>query len=276
MNPEFEHLNKKDAIKAENNFLKMKMMLERGAQFGGGHPDFSPEMENQFLKNIMAIEAQFDAGKKIKLYDKIDRPTIFKPVAEITEAELGSAVDSLLSWLSEYNISVSVDSPNVSLMEFYRFITEELFQFEMDDTGDTDWVSTFSYDSFHPDLLYESETVAIDDCISLILQKEEVEFLDFFETGNIRLNNHFPLSIKQFSDHIDKFKSAYRDIALIDISTISCLADGPACIVRGTFCVQLSLLNEKIIKHGKWLVLLTTDEDKYCCINTVEIEGLGL
>ncbi len=276
MNPDFKHLNKKDAVTAENDFLKMKMMLERGAQFGGGHPDFSPEMENEFLKSIMAIEAQFDAEKKIKLYDKIDRPTIFKPVAEITVSEIESAVDSILSWLSEYNISVSVDSPNVSLMEFYRFITEELFEFEMDDTGETDWVTAFSYDDFHPDLLYESETVATDDCISLILQKEEVDYWDYFETANIRLNDHFPLSIEKFSELISKFKASYQDICLIDISTISSTQDDSTCKVTGTFSLQLSLLHEKIIKHGKWLVLLNAEDDKYCSINTVEIEGLGL
>ena len=33
MNPE-EKLSKEEELRAENDFLKMKLMLERGAQFG--------------------------------------------------------------------------------------------------------------------------------------------------------------------------------------------------------------------------------------------------
>ena len=161
-------------------------------------------------------------------------------------------------------------------MEFYRFITEELFEFEMDDTGETDWVTAFSYDSFHPDLLYESETIAIDECIRMMLQKENVEFWDYFEDENIRLNDHFPISIEKFSEHVSNFKDSYEDISLMDISTSSCTQVGEECKVTGTFSLQLSLLHEKVIKNGKWLVVLTTEENNYCCINRVEIEGIDL
>jgi hypothetical protein len=35
MPEEFSHLNEEEKLKAENEFLKMKLMLEQGALFGG-------------------------------------------------------------------------------------------------------------------------------------------------------------------------------------------------------------------------------------------------
>ena len=44
-------------LRMQNDFLKMKMMAESGAIFGGveGLP---PEIENQFLNNILEFEKQ--------------------------------------------------------------------------------------------------------------------------------------------------------------------------------------------------------------------------
>ena len=36
MEQEYEHLSNEEKLKAENEFLKMKMMLEQGAVFGKG------------------------------------------------------------------------------------------------------------------------------------------------------------------------------------------------------------------------------------------------
>lgn len=77
MSGEFDHLNKDERLKAENEFLKMKIMLERGAQFGyGENKPLPPEIENEFLKNIVAFEEQFEEHKRIKVFDKIGHTKI--------------------------------------------------------------------------------------------------------------------------------------------------------------------------------------------------------
>ena len=51
----------------------MKMMLERGAHFGQG-PNFDempPELENAFLKQIEAIENDFDNGDRREAFDAL-------------------------------------------------------------------------------------------------------------------------------------------------------------------------------------------------------------
>lgn len=51
MPEDFSHLDEEERLRAENEFLKMKLMLERGAQFGlGENIDLPAETENQFLK----------------------------------------------------------------------------------------------------------------------------------------------------------------------------------------------------------------------------------
>ncbi len=124
-----------EKLKNENEFLKMKLMLEQGAQFGSMQIDgkLPSEVENQFLKNIIEFEKQFEEHKIIKILDKIERPDHFKPVDEIPDDEIEGAWDELDEYLQKYGIQLSVCSPNISKRELYRFTTEELFDHEMDD-----------------------------------------------------------------------------------------------------------------------------------------------
>ena len=89
-------LNNEEALKAENDFLKMKMMLERGAQFGMLSDECDPKMENEFLNYIMEFEKQAEYPTYIKVYDKIGKPTHFRPVTEIPDDEMEKAWDELL------------------------------------------------------------------------------------------------------------------------------------------------------------------------------------
>ncbi|MEJ0104653.1 MAG: hypothetical protein WDO19_19745 [Bacteroidota bacterium] len=57
MPEDFSHLNEEDRLKAENDFLKMKLMLEHGAQFDEMENNELPaEIENEFLNNIIALK----------------------------------------------------------------------------------------------------------------------------------------------------------------------------------------------------------------------------
>jgi len=102
----FDHLAEEDRLKAENEFLKMKLMLEHGAKFGGNENSELPaELENAFLNNMAAFEKQFEEHKTIKVFDKIGRPEHFKPVNEIPDSEIDKAWSELRDYLNEYGIS---------------------------------------------------------------------------------------------------------------------------------------------------------------------------
>lgn len=50
-----------EAIRMENELLKLKISAENGAHFGTA-PGLLPEIENQFLKNVIDFEKRFAAG----------------------------------------------------------------------------------------------------------------------------------------------------------------------------------------------------------------------
>lgn len=77
-----EESNSEENIKTENEFLKMKLMLEQGAKFETlqTQNDLPAETENEFLNYIMAYEKQAAERKTIKVFDRIESPDHFKPV----------------------------------------------------------------------------------------------------------------------------------------------------------------------------------------------------
>ncbi|MEO7524368.1 MAG: hypothetical protein ABIT58_09755 [Ferruginibacter sp.] len=276
MSREFEHLNEKEALKAENDFLKMKMMLENGAHIGStDDPAFTPEMENQFLKNVIALEEQFAEHKTIKLFDKIERPTIFKAVDDIADDEIEGALDSIMEWLAQYNINLTVYSPNVSMRTLYRFIIEELFEYEMDDFDLPGWTNNFVYDQFHPDPYYENETAAVDDCISIILSKASLDWMSQYRSGDLQLNDHFPISEDNMQQFINNFKNAYDDIECTAISDIVCQVDGTKSTVTGQYKLKLTNAGSEEILGGQWRVEFETPDNFYWYIFNVQIEGIN-
>src|SRR5579885_1596753 len=132
---DFENMSEEEKLKAENDFLKMKMMLERGAEFFQPEdaPEISSELENQFLKNILEFEKQFEQQKRVTVFDKVGKPAQFKPVNEIPDTEIDDAWEALQHYMLEHGVEISAQSPRVTTRELYRFTTEELFDHETED-----------------------------------------------------------------------------------------------------------------------------------------------
>jgi len=265
-------------LKNENEFLKMKLMLEQGAQFGNmaGDGELPAEIENQFLKNIMAFEKQAEEKKMIKVFDKIERPNHFKPVNEIPDDEIENAWNELDNYLRNYNIELSVSSPNISKRELYRFTIEELFNHEMNDMNVPGMMCCFTYDEFYPDHKYDNTRYAVDDCIEIIFRKQLMEWMPHLRSENLRLNDHYPVSEENFKEIINRFKDVYEDIKVNEIKDVDCTIDEKICQVTGTYDIAMKLPLEEIVLRGSWLVEFELDEDfGYWYIVNVQIEGIG-
>ncbi len=171
--------NEEENLKNENEFLKMKLTLEQGAEFGTMKSDseLPASVENEFLNYVMAFEKQAAERKTIKVFDRIERPEHFKAVNEITDDEIDNAWDELDAWLNKYHLDLAVCSPNISNRELYRFTTEELFDYEMDDIFIPGGMTCFTYDEFYPDHIYDNTRYATDDCIKQIFEKDPVTFM---------------------------------------------------------------------------------------------------
>ncbi len=278
MSKSYDNLDKDENLKMENDFLKMKLMLEQGAKFGSieeNNEDFTAEIENQFLKNIMEFEKQYAEQKMIKVFDKIERPTQFIPVNEIPAGEIDKAWNELDEYLSRYNIDLAVCSPNISNKELYRFTVEELFEYEMSDMNVPGMMSCFTYDEFHPDNEYENANAAVDDCIKRILVKKPMEWMHHFRSNDLRLNDNFPLTEEEFKIKVNRFKEVYDDIELKEVNDYYCAIDDKKCRVKGSYITLGKLASQEILLKGNWLVEFEADEESYYWyIVNVQVEGI--
>ena len=278
MNEDFNHLSDEEKLKAENEFLKMKLMLEQGAQFGTMQADseLPAGIENQFLRNVMEFEKQFEEQKTIKVFDKIERPNHFKPVNEIPEDEIENAWNNLDEYLHKYGIELSVCSPNISDRELYRFTTEELFNHEMNDMNVPGMMSCFTYDEFYPDYKYDNTRHAVEDCIEVILKKKHFDWMPLLKKENLRINDHYPVSEKEYINLINRFKDAYEDIQLQEMNDPVCTIEGNSCYVKGNYDVTLTFSSEEIFINGEWMVEYEFDEDfGFWEIANVQVEGIN-
>lgn len=274
---EFDNLNDEERLKAENEFLKMKLMLENGARFekteDGAH--LSPQVENEFLNYIHAFELQSQNPKYIRVFDRIGRPVHFKPVSEIPDHEIEAAWKKLQEYLNRYHISLEACSPNVSVRELYRFTTEELFEHEMSDMNIPGMMHGFIYDEFYPDHQYDNTRYAVDDCIACILKKMPFEYMPCFRAGDLRLNDHFPLSEDAFKLLVNRFKEAYDIIEDAEISEGLCTISDKTCVVKGSYTITAFLQNDPVNLKGNWEVYFELDEESgYWYVWNVQIEGI--
>ncbi len=278
MSEEFKHLNEEERLKAENDFLRMKLMLENGAEFGNLESDkgLLPNIENEFLNYIMEFEKHAENPVYIKVFDKIGQPTHFKPVVQITDDEIEEEWNRLLKHLNGHNINFNVCSPNITARELYRFVTEELFEHEMSDINIPGTTSNFIYDEFYPDPVYENSNTASDECINYILQKKPIEWTHNFRNENIRLNNHFPLTIDEFKAIFNNYKLAYDDIEIEEIAVKNCIVEEQLCCVDGTYIVKANSGMDTLQFSGDWKVNFEKDDNfGYWYIFEVQILGIN-
>ncbi len=279
MSDSFPHLNDDEQFKAENDFLKMKLMLEHGAKF----PDedalqtpLSPSIEHDFLKYIMAFEEQSKNPTYIKVYDRIGRPRHFLPSREISDEEVQQAWKTLDTLLRKHNISLDVCSPNISVRELYRFTIEELFDYEMSDMNLPGMMTNFIYDEFHPDPVYDNTRMAIEDCIEYILKKIPMEWMPVFVDQELRLNHHSSITADEFKQKVNTFKAGYDDLVINSIICDSCNVQEDACEVAGSYSVTAVTDIQSCMLSGNWVVHINRDKELgYWYIHGVEISGIN-
>jgi hypothetical protein len=141
----------REKLRLENEIRKIKLSLETGAQFveDPEMPPIPPELENEFLNYIEQFETMNADSPKISVYDKLGQPE-FKKATELSEADIEEALDNLFTLLHEKGIGVD-SLYEVDDREMYRFITEDLFPYELYVMPTMeDMMSQFTYEEFYP------------------------------------------------------------------------------------------------------------------------------
>jgi hypothetical protein len=142
---------------------KLKLTAEQGAQFYTNEK-LPLEHEAAFINYIKAYELAAKEKKTIRVFDYLGKPSFpSNPAAE----EFPARLEELFDLLKKKKISVS-SICEVDDREMYRFITEDLFRYDMIDLGDAKPGTTmFTYEDFYPNDQYDIEHTIRDvlDCI---------------------------------------------------------------------------------------------------------------
>ena len=141
------HLTHQDDIQAENNLLKVKLQLEHGMQMN--HlTELDPELENQWLKSVYAFEQQFKHAERVSVYEYIGRPA-FRKWDSLTSEEVSAELQKIQVIMENKGVQLDCICQYEDAI-IYKFITEELFQHEMDDMRGSGMTWHFIYEEFHP------------------------------------------------------------------------------------------------------------------------------
>lgn len=254
-----------EQLREENDFLKMKLMLERGAKFGnagnaGNDEGLPPEIENDFLNHVIEFEKQWENSVYIKVFDKIGRPSHFIPADQIPDEKIEEAWAELSAHLHQHSITLDVCSPNVSAREMYRFTIEELFEHEMQDINIPGMISGFIYDEFHPDIAYDNTRTAVN-CIEDILSKEPLEWVHHYARKEIQLNEHHLPSLDDLKLVVNRYKEAYDSLVVDDIHVADCIIDNADSSVSGTYALTAITGCETFQLSGNWKAIFKQDSE---------------
>ena len=271
---EFDHLGEQDRLKAENEFLKMKLMLEHGAVMSGSDEDIPDDVENAFLNNIIAFEKEFERRKQVKIFDAIGRPTHFRPAAEISDSDIGEAWLQLRECLNEHSIDLGVCSPNISERELYRFTIEELFDHEMDDISVPGWVTHFIYDEFHPDTVYDNSRMVENSILRDIFRTGDL-LCDHEYNKEFYFNNELFSDFNSYNERIRLFKSLYEDIEVTRSHVSDCMVKGGRCTVVGNYVATARNGGNEDIYKGAFCVELSSNDEYYWHVHSIRIEGFN-
>ena len=145
-------LTKEDELKSEIAALKMKLGLEFGMKMDDTS-SLSPDVESQWLRNVYAFEQQFSQAKRIKVYDYIGRPVVMK-YDELTPDQIRKELERVRVIMENHALELDCICQYDDAI-IYKFITEELFEHEMDDMTIPGMTYHFIYEEFHPNHDYD-------------------------------------------------------------------------------------------------------------------------
>jgi hypothetical protein len=263
-----------DKIKEENDFFGVKTTdQESFRDFDSG---ITPELENIFLKQVMEFERQAANPVYIRLYEKINCPKQFRPVNEIPEKDIENCWLELLQYLREYNIDLSVCSPNIKPRELYRFTIEELFQQKIADTNTPGTVNCFIYDEFHPDPVYDNTRAIEEDLLPGIFSSNHSIFNFWFAARRLTLNGRKYDQFDKLKQKIDRFKACFDKMQLKKVNTYYCIVNKTNTMAEGDYQFSASLGSLETTYNGKWKVKFLRDDLGYWVIKNIWLEDINI
>jgi hypothetical protein len=181
-------------LRMENELLKLKIQ----AQFGGFSSEggnLPPEIENEFLKNVLAFEENHGKEEPKKMIEVLGNPS-FKRQGELDDKSVKKEFKRLEKLLKINSIAVEFMRERDDRFK-YTFITEELFNHH-GGTGFPGMTMHYIYEEFHPDHEMEIKR-RTDDFIRHWFERE-------FNEYSLELDREFVLPNRKILSREDTIK----------------------------------------------------------------------
>jgi len=147
-------LTPKEKLQQENNLLKAKLIAEHNAKFlENEKTPLNPQMENQWLNYMYNFEELHKNAKQVTVYEFIGNPD-FKASDELDDVSITKGLDRLLAKMNEKGVNLDCIC-EYDDRTIYEFVTEELFEHEIDDVQIEGMMNCFIYEEFHPNHDYD-------------------------------------------------------------------------------------------------------------------------
>ena len=138
-----------DKLSIENEIMKIKLQMQFGDDFmmksNGSLP---PEIENQFLKQIMSYEDNHKNVEQVTVFEKIGKPD-FKKVEELNADEISKELIRLNEVMESKGIMLNICDGPYDDAVIYQFITEELILENVEKDFVENSMCNFIYEEFH-------------------------------------------------------------------------------------------------------------------------------
>ena len=264
-NPKEEHL------RFENELKKLKLKAEYGADFhSGDRGELPANVESQWLDNIMAFEKSFQKNEVSKVRDLLGKPAL--PSGEtLSDKKLTEALDHVMELLAAKSIALDTIY-EVPDRELYRFITEELMEYEMQAIDVPGMVTHFTYEEFHPNDEEDMKRY-VREFVELVMEKR-FEFMHY-EISSQMIYRGKTLSgeefVKQFSGHMADIER----LTLRELTVPSPEIEGDKATVKCVINYEKRLKAGTVSDHKGEAVFGFEYQYDYWHINQVLIPGLG-
>jgi hypothetical protein len=237
--------------------LKLKAELGADTYISGNFP---PNIENEFLKNVLAFENSFSNATMKNIYELLEKP-MYKPLTELDDNEIEIALEALFALMKKKQITLEFSGAYDNRTK-YKFITEEFFNEKIIDNMIPGMIWHFNYEEYHPNHKMDIENKTISFISAWINQKIANDYLDLAETfimpnGQIFRKDEIANKIANMCKSFPEFKDCLYNIDKVDYELQNDIGMGFAeGIVKYN---AISRSQEKITIEGQFKLYFTLE-----------------
>ena len=277
-NEEIFSEDREEHFRIENEILRIKLNAQYGDAFQmHSNGEMPAEVENQFLKNMIAFEDNFAKAEYTTVFEKIGSPSFIKEDM-LNDEKISDALAEITQAMEENSIFLDVcDGPYENQDRLiYKFITEELFKHEIEKESIFGGTCNFIYEEFYP-----NNEVDIERKTHEFLKKWFVRDFGEFNSELAKEIATGDGSLMPEKDAVEKlnlffkaFKGFKNDAYNIDQVQVDLQPDGNYLgFSEGTLKYDAEIDNGEIIHFEGAYKLYMQREDKWWCIFHFVVPG---